>query len=99
MAYRSFIIPKRSGGQMIHESEIGAVDAMWGFKAQMEEMMGSKVLPTGRNKYGKRLVGDKRVKVALQCKDLHETGMAYVDIGEKLDVSAETVKRLIKEIK
>lgn len=84
---------------MIHESEIGAVDAMWGFKPQMEKIMGSKVLPTGRTKYGERLVGDKRVKVALQCKDLHKTGMAYIDIGKKFNVSAETAKRLIEEAK
>jgi len=84
---------------MIHESEIGAVDAMWGFEAQMKEMMGSKVLPIGRTKYGERLIGDKRKKVALQCKDLHETGMAYIDIGKKFNVSAETAKRLIEEVK
>jgi len=84
---------------MMHESEICAVDAMWGFKARMEEMMGSKVLPTGRDKYGERLVGDKRVEVALQCKDLHKTGMAYIDIGKKFNVSAETAKRLIEETK
>jgi|TARA_Y100000289_G_C3828465_1_gene102319 hypothetical protein len=84
---------------MIHESEISAIDSMWGFKAQMEEMMGSKVLPVGRAKYGERLVGDKRVEVALQCKDLHETGMAYIDIGKKFNVSAETAKRLIEEAK
>ena len=84
---------------MIHESEVGAVDAVWAFKTQMEEMMGSKVLPTGRTKYGKRLVGNKRVEVALQCKDLHKTGTSYIDIGKKFNVSAETAKRLIEEVK
>ena len=83
----------------MHESEINAVDSIWAFKAQMEEMMGSKVLPTGRTKYGERLIGDKRVEVALQCKDLHKTGMAYIDIGKKFNVSAETAKRLIDEVK
>lgn len=99
MAYGGFVIPKGPGGQMIHESETGAVDAMWAFKAKMEEMMGSAVSTSGRTKYGERLAGEKRVEVALQCKDLREMGMAYIDIGKKFNVSAETAKRLIEDAK
>ncbi len=100
MAYRSFVVFKRSGGQMIHESEVGAVDTIWGFKAQMEKIMGSTAIPnTGRTKYGKRLVGEKRKEVALDCKKMHNEGNAYSYIALKYNISATTVKDLIKEVK
>ncbi len=83
----------------MHESEVNACASMWGFKAQMEKMMGSESLPeVGRTKYGKRLVGDKRKEVALECKKLYDKGEAYSHIGLKYNISATTVKDLIKEV-
>ena len=83
---------------MMHESEINACDAMWELKAQMERMMGNAALPeSGRTKYGKRLTGDTRKRVAMQCKELHDLGGTFASIAQELKLTDETVKRLIKE--
>jgi len=85
---------------MIHESEVGALDAMWGFKAQMEEMMGNAALPaSGRTKYGKRLTGNTRKQVAMQCKELYDLGGTFASIAQELKLTDKTVKRLIEETK
>lgn len=85
---------------MMHESEINACDAMWELKAQMERMMGNAALPdSGRTKYGKRLTGDTRKRVAMQCKKLYDLGGTFASIAQELKLTDETVKRLIKETK
>jgi len=85
---------------MMHESEINACDAMWELKSQMERMMGNAALPdVGRTKYGKRLTGNTRKKVAMQCKELHALGGTLVSIAKELKLTDQTVKRLIKETK
>jgi hypothetical protein len=84
----------------MHESEINACSAMWELKAQMERMMGNAALPdAGRAKYGKRLTGDTRKRVAMQCKELHDLGGTFASIAQELKLTDETVKRLIKETK
>lgn len=85
---------------MMHESEIGAVDAMWELKAQMERMMGNAAIPDlGRTKYGKRLTGDTRKRVAMQCKELYDQGETFASIAQELKLTDKTVKRLIEETK
>ena len=85
---------------MMHESEINACDAMWELKAQMERMMGNAALPdSGRTKYGKRLTGDTRKRVAMQCKELQDRGETFASIAQELKLTDETVKRLIEETK
>jgi DNA invertase Pin-like site-specific DNA recombinase len=85
---------------MMHESEVNACDAMWELKSQMERMMGNAALPElGRTKYGKRLTGDTRKRVAMQCKELQDLGGTYASIAQELELTDYTVKRLIKEVK
>jgi DNA invertase Pin-like site-specific DNA recombinase len=84
----------------MHESEINACDAMWELKAQMERMMGNAAIPElGRTKYGKRLTGDTRKRVAMQCKELYDSGGTFTSIAQELKLTDKTVKRLIKETK
>lgn len=84
----------------MHESEINACDAMWELKAQMERMMGNAALPdAGRTKYGKRLTGDTRKRVAMQCKELQDRGETFASIAQELKLTDKTVKRLIEETK
>lgn len=84
----------------MHESEINACDAMWELKAQMERMMGNAAMPElGRTKYGKRLTGDTRKRVAMQCKELQDRGETFASIAQELKLTDKTVKRLIEETK
>ena len=85
---------------MMHESEINACDAMWELKAQMERMMGNAAMPElGRTKYGKRLTGNMRKRVAMQCKELYDLGGTFASIAQELKLTDKTVKRLIEETK
>jgi len=85
---------------MMHESEINACAAMWELKAQMERMMGNAAMPElGRTKYGKRLTGDTRKRVAMQCKELYDLGETFTSIAQELKLTDKTVKRLIGETK
>jgi len=84
----------------MHESEINACGAMWELKAQMERMMGNAALPElGRTKYGKRLTGNTRKQIAMQCKKLHDRGETFTSIAQELELTDQTVKRLIEETK
>ncbi len=85
---------------MMHESEINACDTMWELKSQMERMMANAAIPElGRTKYGKRLTGDTRKRVAMQCKELYDLGGTFTSIAQELKLNNQTVKKLIEETK